>query len=135
MKNISFLLLLLISSTFSFAQGLTTPPDGGNKKAFVGERVGITDVTIHYDRPAVKGREGRIWGDLVPYGFTDQGFGISKSAPWRGGANENTTISFSTDVMVEGKPIAAGTYALFIALTETDATIIFSKNSTSWGSF
>lgn len=135
MKNISFLLLLLISGTFSFAQGLTTPPDGGNKKAFVGERVGITDVAIHYDRPAVKGREGRIWGDLVPYGFTDQGFGISKSAPWRAGANENTTISFSTDVMIEGKPIPAGTYGFFIALTETDATIIFSKNHTSWGSF
>ena len=135
MKKLSLFVILVISATFSFAQNLTTPPDGGNKKATVGERIGITDVNIHYDRPAVKGREGRIWGALVPYGFTDQGFGTSKSAPWRAGANENTTISFSTDVQVEGKHLPAGTYALFIALTETDATIIFSKNSTSWGSF
>jgi hypothetical protein len=135
MKKISVLLLLIIASTFSFAQNLLTPPNGGNKKAAVSERIGITDVTIHYDRPGVKGREGKIWGALVPYGFSDQGFGTSKAAPWRAGANENTTITFSTDVQVEGKTLAAGTYGFFIAPTENDATIIFSKNSTSWGSF
>ncbi|MFT3910642.1 MAG: DUF2911 domain-containing protein [Ferruginibacter sp.] len=128
-------LLFLFFSNIIFAQGLTTMPDGGNKKAFVSERIGITDVTIHYDRPAVKGREGQIWGKLVPYGFTDLGFGTSKAAPWRAGANENTTFSFSTDAQVEGKPIAAGTYGFFIAMAETEATLIFSKNSGSWGSF
>ena len=119
---------------FSFAQ-LTTPPDGGNKKASVSERIGITDVTLHYDRPGVKGREGKIWGQLVEKGFTDQGFGTSKASPWRAGANENTTITFSTDVLVEGKPLAAGTYALFIAYGDPISTVIFSNNSTSWGSF
>jgi len=114
---------------------LTTPPNGGNKKATVGERIGLTDVTIHYDRPGVKGREGKIWGTLVPYGFTDLGFGTSKAAPWRAGANENTTIEFSTDVKVEGKNLPAGKYGFFIAVGQEESIVIFSKNSTSWGSF
>ena len=99
------------------------------------ERIGITDVTIHYDRPGVKGREGKIWGSLVPFGFNDLGFGISKAAPWRAGANESTTITFSTDVEVEGKPVPAGTYGLFIAVRKDESTLILSKNSTAWGSF
>jgi len=121
--------------TFLFAQNLTIPPDGGNKKASVSERIGITDVSVHYDRPAVKGREGKIWGGLVHTGYKDLGFGTSKAAPWRAGANENTTFSFSTDVMIEGKPLKAGTYGFFIAMGEGDATLIFSNNHTSWGSF
>ena len=104
-KNFFLVLIALLFSFSSFSQILFTIADGGNKKASVTERIGITDVTIHYDRPAVKGREGKIWGQLVPYGFTDLGFGTSKAAPWRAGANENTTISFSNDVMVEGKPL------------------------------
>src|SRR5687767_3303729 len=79
---------------------LTVLPSGGNKKAMVGERIGLTDVMIHYDRPAVKGREGKIWGGLVHTGYTDQGFGNTKAAPWRAGANENTTIEFSNDVTI-----------------------------------
>jgi len=122
-------------SGFCNAQKLLTPPDGGNKKASVSERIGITDVTIHYDRPGVKGREGKIWNGLVANGFTDQGFGTSKAAPWRAGANENTTFSFSTDVLIEGKPLAKGTYGFFIAMGNGEATLIFSNNSTSWGSF
>ncbi|MGN6420027.1 MAG: DUF2911 domain-containing protein [Pseudobacter sp.] len=118
----------------SFSQ-LNTPPDGGNKKALVGERIGITDVTVHYDRPAVKGRDGQVWGGLVHKGFADLGFGTSKSAPWRAGANENTTVEFSTDVKVEGKDLPAGKYGLFIAYDPAECTVIFSKNSTSWGSF
>jgi hypothetical protein len=125
----------LLFSAFSFSQILFTIADGGNKKASVSERIGITDVTLTYDRPAVKGREGKIWGELVPYGLTDQGFGTSKAAPWRAGANENTTISFSTDVTIEGKPLAAGTYGVFILMGQGTATYIFSNNSTSWGSF
>ena len=80
---------------------LTTVPSGGNKKAAVSERVGLTDITIQYDRPGVKGREGKIWGQLVHTGYTDQGFGNTKAAPWRAGANENTVFEFSTDVKIE----------------------------------
>jgi hypothetical protein len=132
---ISCLCAALLVSSSLFAQGLTTPPNGGNKKALVGERIGLTDVTITYDRPGVKGREGHIWGELIHTGFADQGFGSSKSAPWRAGANENTTISFSTDVKVEGKELPAGKYGLFVAYDPNESTIIFSKNNSSWGSF
>jgi len=118
----------------SFSQ-LTTTPSGGNKKAMVGERIGLTDVTIHYDRPHVKGREGKIWGNLVPVGYADQGFGNTKQAPWRAGANENTSFEFSTDVKIEGQPLPAGKYGFFIAYDPNECTLIFSKNSSSWGSF
>ena len=114
---------------------LTSLPSGGNKKASVSERIGLTDVTIHYDRPGVKGREGKIYGQLVPAGFTDPGFGSSKAAPWRAGANENTTIEFSTDVKINGQPLAAGRYGFFVAYGADECTLIFSKNSTSWGHF
>src|SRR4051794_28694820 len=100
---------MTLLSTANFAQiTLTGLPSGGNKKAIVGERIGLTDVTIHYDRPGVKGREGKIWGQLIPAGFTDPGFGSSQAAPWRAGANENTTIEFSKDVTIEGQPLKAG---------------------------
>lgn len=114
---------------------LTGLPDGGNKRAMVGERVGLTDVTISYNRPGVKGREGKIWGQLIPAGFNDLGFGTSKAAPWRAGANENTIIEFSTDVKVEGQSLPAGRYGFFVAYDPNECTLIFSKNSSSWGSF
>jgi hypothetical protein len=132
----SFLLaaLYLGSPSLSNAQ-LTTAPGGGNKKASVTERIGITDITLHYDRPGVKGREGKIWGQLIPVGYADLGFGTSKAAPWRAGANENTTIEFTTNVMIEGQPLPAGKYGLFIAYDPAECTLIFSKNYSSWGSF
>jgi Protein of unknown function (DUF2911) len=114
---------------------MTSAPDGGNKKAAVSERIGLTDVSIHYDRPHVKGREGEIWGKLIPVGYTDQNFGSSKAAPWRAGANENTTIEFSNDVKIEGQALPAGTYGFFIAYDPSECTLIFSKNTSSWGSF
>ena len=100
MKRIILLLsTALFISNFAFSQiPLTVAPSGGNKKTSVTERIGLTDVTIRYDRPAVKGREGKIWGQLVHAGFIDQGFGSSKAAPWRAGANENTIFEFSTPV-------------------------------------
>ena len=134
MKKIATALAGFLLGCMAHAQ-LTTPPDGGNLKAMVGQRIGITDVTIHYDRPAVKGREGKIWGSLVPYGYTDLGFGTSKAAPWRAGANECTTIEFSTPVKIEGKDVPAGKYGLFIAVEKESSTLILSKNSTQWGSF
>jgi hypothetical protein len=106
-----------------------------SKMAAVSEQIGITDVTIHYSRPAVNGREGKIWGDLVPYGFVDYHYGTSKAAPWRAGANENTTIEFSTDVSIEGKPLAAGKYGFFIAMGPEKAMLVFSKDDNAWGSF
>ncbi len=136
MQNKIYLFVLLLCCVLTTtAQNLTVPPNGGNKKASVSERIGITDVTIHYDRPGVKGREGKIWNGVVHTGFTDLGFGTTKQAPWRAGANENTTITFSTDVMVEGRPLQAGTYGFFIAMGNGDATLIFSNNTSSWGSF
>lgn len=134
-STILFFFITIVFALNTSSQNLTTLTDGGNKKASVSERIGITNVTIHYDRPGVKGREGKIWGSLVEKGFTDQGFGISKAAPWRAGANENTTISFSTDVMVEGKPLKQGTYGFFIAYDEENPTLIFSNNYQSWGAF
>ncbi len=89
------------------------------------QRVGMSDITIDYYRPSVNGRE--IWGALVPWGETP--------FPWRAGANDNTTITFSHDVKIDGKALKAGTYGLHMAPTETSWTIIFSNNSTSWGSF
>jgi hypothetical protein len=114
---------------------LTTLPSGGNKTASISEQIGITDITIRYSRPHVKKREGHIWGELIPVGFADQGFGTSKAAPWRAGANENTTIEFSTDVQIEGQLLPAGKYGFFVAYDPNESTLIFSKNSTSWGSF
>ncbi len=93
-----------------------------SQRASVTQRIGLTDVTITYHRPAVGGRE--IWGKTVPYGKV-----------WRAGANENTIITFSDDVTIEGKPLAAGTYGLHTIPDKDQWTIIFSKNSTSWGSF
>jgi hypothetical protein len=119
----------------TYAQLLTSTPSGGNKKASVTEMIGITDVTINYSRPHVNKRDGHIWGELVYNGYADLGFGTSKAAPWRAGANENTTIEFSTDVKVEGQPLAAGKYGFFIAYGANESTLIFSKNATSWGSF
>lgn len=130
--------IILISAPTLIAQimPLTAEPDGGNKKASVAEQIGIVKIEIKYSRPGVKGREGKIWNTPVAhYGFVDQGHGTSTAAPWRAGANENTTISFSLPVSIEGKDLPAGTYGFFIALGETESTLIFSKISTSWGSF
>ena len=139
MKKIMFAAILLAAGQFlltdmTFAQ-LTVTPNGGNKKALVGERIGLTDVTISYSRPGVKKRDGQIWGKLVPVGYTDQGFGNSKETPWRAGANENTTFECSTAISVERQTLPAGKYGFFIAYDPNECTLIFSKNSNSWGSF
>lgn len=135
MKKIILASFLSIFLMLDVLAQLTVPPNGGNKLASVSERIGLTDVTINYHRPGVKGREGKIWGQLVHYGFADLGFGTSVSAPWRAGANMNTTISFSTPVKIEGQTLPAGKYGLFMAVQENEVTIIFSKNATSWGSY
>ncbi len=92
--------------------------------ASVTQRIGITDITIDYHRPGVKDRE--IWGKLVPY---------NGRIPWRAGANDNTTITFTHDVTIEDQQVPAGTYGVHMNPTEGEWTISFSKNHTSWGSF
>ena len=106
-----------------------------SQKSTVSQTVGISDITITYARPSVKGR--KIWGtQLAHYGFQNLGFGTSKAAPWRAGADENTVITLTHDATVEGKPIKAGTYGFHVALAEDNtATLIFSNNATSWGSY
>lgn len=133
---ISAFVLISASCVTGQIMPLTAEPDGGNKKASVSEQIGIVKIEINYSRPGVKGREGKIWNTPVAhYGFVDQGHGTSYAAPWRAGANENTTMSFSHPVKVEGKDLPAGKYGFFIALGEDDNTLIFSKISNSWGSF
>ncbi len=134
MKNI-ILLACIGLLTLHTIIGQITLPSGINKKATVSEWIGITQVEIAYNRPAVNGREGKIWGDLVHYGFADLHYGTSKAAPWRAGANENTTIEFSTAVLVEGKALPAGKYGFFIAMGPEKAVLIFSNYNSAWGSF
>jgi hypothetical protein len=93
-----------------------------SQRAAAEQRLGVTDIRIDYHRPEVRGR--KIWGDLVPYGQV-----------WRAGANENTVITFGGPVTVEGQPLAKGSYGLHMLPTDGSWTVIFSKNSTSWGSF
>lgn len=103
-------------------------------KATVSQAIGLTDVTVVYHRPSVLKRV--VWGQLVPYGFNDLGFGTSKAAPWRAGANENTLVTFQNDVTVAGKPLSAGTYGLSMSpAPDGTVTVIFSHDTAIWGSF
>jgi tetratricopeptide (TPR) repeat protein len=113
---------LAFGSSFSHAQSALLDLPRDSQHSAVTQRIGITDITITYSRPLVKGRP--IWGKLVPY-----------NEVWRTGANENTIIKFTDDVTIEGKPLAKGTYALFTIPGENQWTVIFSKVHTAWGSF
>lgn len=140
MKKLITICLLAWAVTAS-AQQLTTPPSGDNQKSKVTQFIGPVEVSIAYSSPDVHGpngedRTGKIWGEVAHFGFIDQGFGTSKAAPWRAGANENTVFTVSHDVKIEGKELKAGTYGLFLAVAKEGAyTWIFSKNSSSWGSY
>src|ERR1700724_3101592 len=102
-------LSLLASLPLSSAQvlsELSLPPNGNNERAEVSQWIGLVKVTIDYHSPNVHGgtgadRTGHIWGELVKYGFFDEGLGPSRATPWRAGANETTTITVSHDVKVE----------------------------------
>jgi hypothetical protein len=93
-----------------------------SQRSITTQQIGLTDITINYCRPLVAGRT--LFGKEIPYGQV-----------WRAGANENTTIAVTDDVSVEGKPLPAGTYGLHLIPKAEEWTVIFSKNSTSWGSF
>lgn len=132
--------LLMLSTLIGTAQNVTTPKRG-SMPAEVTQTIGLTDITVNYSRPKVispngADRSGQIWGGLVPYGFFKSNFGNQGDNPWRAGANENTTITFSSDVKIEGQDLKAGTYGLHMAVFEDGkVTVIFSENSTSWGSY
>lgn len=147
MKILNWTLLsVLLSLPFqsSHAQILTEisiPPNGNNERSEVSQWIGLVKTIIDYHSPNVHGgggadRTGHIWGGLIPYGFFDDGHGPSHATPWRVGANENTTITFTHDVKIDGHDLKAGTYALFLALEKDGpSTWIFSNNSTGWGSY
>ena len=124
MSTRAALVLVALCATVSpaAAQGPPLALPQPSPAATVTQQVGLTDITISYHRPAVNKRE--VWGKLVPY---DQ--------VWRAGANENTTITFSSDVNVGGQKIAAGSYGLHMIPTQKDWTIILSRESHAWGSF
>lgn len=134
----SFLVVAIGFGSINTQAQLKTPR-AASPAAQVKQTIGFTDITVNYSRPQVKAqngqdRSGNIWGRLVPYGFNQNFRGTVM--PWRAGANENTTITFTDDVKIYGKDLEAGTYGLHIAVYEDDkATIIFSKNHTSWGSY
>lgn len=125
---------MMLTALDAEAQRKKTAPDG-SQGAVAAQTIGVdTEVTITYHRPGVKGRD--VWtgqsdnariGPLVPRDGDPR--------PWRAGANEATTISFSGDVMVEGEALAAGTYALFFIPTDGDWTVVFNTGAKQWGSF
>ena len=132
--------LVLIALPAAAQPGLTLPPPGDNQKTVVTQYMGQVAVMLTYNSPDVtspagEDRTGKIWGELVPYGMANLGFGTAAESPWRTGANENTTIEFSHDVLVEGQKLAAGVYGLHTIPGEDEWTFIFSDNSSSWGSF
>ena len=109
-QRVTLLCVLLATvSGISFAQSFVLDLPRPSQRAQITQRIGITDITISYHRPMINNR--KVWGDLVPYGKV-----------WRAGANENTTIAFSDDVTIEGKPLAAGA-----SLVQSDLGILLER--------
>lgn len=116
-STFSLLFSLVFMSFSAFAQLQMPQP---SPSAMVKQTVGLTDITIDYSSPAMRGRE--IFGKLVPYGQM-----------WRTGANKATAITFSEDVTIEGKKVEAGSYSIFTIPKEDEWTIILNKNTEQWG--
>jgi tetratricopeptide (TPR) repeat protein len=116
MKRILFAFTCLVA--LSASAQVRTPQ--ASPKAVVRETVGLTEVEIEYSRPGVKGRT--IFGDLVPFGKM-----------WRMGANANSTVSFSEDVVVDGKTLPKGKYAIFATPRADMWEIIFYSDTNNWG--
>jgi hypothetical protein len=129
---------LALAATAS-AQTVSLPPSGNNQRATVTQHIGLVTVSIDYSSPRVvsptgEDRRGKIWGTLVPWGIHDLGFN-DRRGPWLAGANENTVFAVSHPVKIQGQLLPAGRYGLHMIAGEREWTVIFSKNSTSWGSF
>ena len=118
---VAALLLAVLATLPALAQRIQGLPERSQQQK-ISQVIGVSEVTLDYHRPQVRGRQ--LWGSLVPY-----------ESVWRAGANENTTIHFSDPVKVEGQELAAGTYGLHMLPGEKEWQVIFSTNSTSWGSF
>ena len=112
--------VLLVATSAMAQQQMRTPRP--SPKASLMQAVGLTDITINYNRPGVKGRA--IWGALVPY-----------DKVWRTGANEATTITFSDDVTVEGQKLPKGTYSLHTVPGQNQWGVIFNSVADQWGSY
>lgn len=117
MKKI-FIAVAFIMAPFITEAQLKTPQ--ASPKATVFQTVGLTDVQIVYSRPAARGRA--VFGNLVPFGKV-----------WRTGANENTTISFSEDVTIDGKTLSKGKYALYTIPKIESWEVIFYSTTDNWG--
>ena len=116
-------LMTLMTASLSFAQERADDSDRPSKNAESVGMIGDTKVRVTYGAPSVKGRD--IFGKLEPYGKV-----------WRAGANEATTVSFSSDVKVNGADLAAGTYSYFLIPAEEGAwTVIFNKEPAQWGAY
>lgn len=122
----------LVASDSAFAQDKEVR---ASLAASVSQTIGVdTVMTIDFSRPGVKGR--KIWGELVPYGMAPGNkYSKDKPFPWRAGANEKTTIEFSSDVMVNGNALPAGKYSIAMIPSKDDWTVIFNKNSEGWGTY
>jgi uncharacterized protein YuzE len=122
----------LVSNQFVLAQDAKPRK---SPKASVMQRIGAdTDIIIDYSRPAVNGRT--IWGDLVPYGMNPGNkYSKDKPYPWRAGANENTTITISKDVKINGKDLPAGKYGIHMLPGKSEFKVMFNKVNDAWGSF
>ncbi len=121
MKVIKIILLLFLAINISVIIAQKNLPRL-SPKAFVGQTVGYTNITITYGSPGVKERE--IWGKLVPYGEV-----------WRTGANEATTIEFDNNLFIEGNKVPSGRYSLFTIPNKNEWTIILNKVDDQWGAF
>lgn len=121
MRKSLLIATIVLAATSAFAQQQIRAPRPSPKASLM-QAVGITDITINYNRPGVKGRA--IWGGLVPF-----------DKVWRTGANEATTIQFSDDVWVEGQKLPKGLYSLHTIPTATEWTIIFNSVAEQWGSY
>ncbi|WP_338875645.1 DUF2911 domain-containing protein [Spirosoma sp. SC4-14] len=121
MNTKQFLFSLAFVATALIVNAQDDPAKRPSPPAQASAKVNGKTITINYSQPSVNGRE--VWGKLVPYGQV-----------WRTGANETTSINFSDDVKLEGKPLAKGKYALFTIPNEKDWTIIINK-TIKWGAF
>jgi hypothetical protein len=141
----AMLLLAICAAPSASAQTATLRLPRPSQKASVMQTIGVTDVSITYSRPGVKGR--KIWGD-PPAGAEagtatlDDGRSRPKDAPivpyghvWRAGANEATTFTATDDVWIDGQKLAAGTYSLHAIPGKEEWTIIFNSDAGQWGSF
>ncbi|MDX1462170.1 MAG: DUF2911 domain-containing protein [Marinirhabdus sp.] len=117
MKKLLLFVCAIATSSMTFAQ-LKTPAPSPSQK--IEQTVGLTDVTVEYSRPSMKGRT--IFGGLVPY---DQ--------MWRTGANANTKVTFSTDVMVGGKSVKAGSYAIYTKPGKQNWEVMLYTDTNNWG--